>query len=346
MTLSPDFDLLIFIGRFQPVHAGHLAVARAALSRCRHLLVLCGSAQRPRTFRNPWTGQERQAQWQAALTPAEWARVSCVPLADFPYQNDRWLQAVQQAVAAATLRQGLAATARIGLIHTGDTALADGFPQWPALALPFYPGLSGSLLREHLFAVADDDARAALAPVAAALPDGVRSALERFACTGTFRELQQEKHFIDQYRQGWAAAPHAPNFVTVDALVVQAGHVLLIERDRRPGQGLLALPGGFVDPGERIRDACLRELQEETGLDVRVLAGAQQGQAVFDDPWRSARGRTITHVFQFALPPALVLPGVVGGDDARSAQWVPLHALDPERLFEDHAFIIQSLLGL
>lgn len=133
----------------------------------------------------------------------------------------------------------------------------------------------------------------------------------------------------------------------MDAVVIQSGHILLIERRASPGKGLWALPGGFVDPGERLQDACLRELREETRLKVPapVLRGSIKRTRVYDDPYRSARGRTITHGFYIELEPNAELPKVKGGDDAKTARWVPLGELDPQCMFEDHYFVIQDMLG-
>jgi len=63
--------------------------------------------------------------------------------------------------------------------------------------------------------------------------------LEEFAC-------------INQYIESWSVAPYPPTFVTVDAVVIQDDHILLIRRERCPGKGLWALPGGFLDQDETI----------------------------------------------------------------------------------------------
>lgn len=111
----------------------------------------------------------------------------------------------------------------------------------------------------------------------------------------------------------------------------------------------MALPGGFIEAHERLDRAVLRELVEETGLDLTPseAADALVGSSVFDHPDRSERGRCITHAYHFKLDRA-ALPTVVGGDDARSAQWVPitqLAQLEP-RLHNDHFHILDTFLRI
>lgn len=79
--------------------------------------------------------------------------------------------------------------------------------------------------------------------------------------------------------------------VTVDVIIEAAGGVVLIRR-RHPPHGW-AIPGGFVDYGERVEDAARREMREETSLDVELtdLLG------VYSDPARDARGHTVSTVF-------------------------------------------------
>ena len=170
--------------------------------------------------------------------------------------------------------------------------------------------------------------------------------LEEFKNTPEYTLLKEEYDFIKKYREAWAAAPYAPTFLTCDAVVVQSGNILLIKRKAVPGKGLWALPGGFVNPKERIQDAMIRELREETKIKVPapVLKGSIKSSEVFDDPERSLRGRTITQAFYIELPPG-ELPVVKGADDADKAEWVPLAHIKEEKMFEDHMNIIQTFIG-
>ena len=348
--MTYEFDFTVFIGRFQPFHKGHLQVVREGLSRAEKLIVLIGSAWQARNPRNPWLHTEREQMLRACLSTAENERLICLPLMDVPYNDELWVRNVQTTVAGLVTAHHSAPLqpARIALIghkkdHTGF--YLNLFPHWQSIGVENVGNISATPLREQFFS---PQGQALLNDDQVPLPQPVRRWLSDFAGNDpAYQQICDEIGFVRRYKEAWQAAPYAPTFVTVDALVVQSGHVLLVERRANPGKGLWALPGGFVDQDERLLDACLRELREETRLKVPapVLKGSIKRQQVFDDPHRSARGRTITHAFLIELEAAASLPKVKGGDDARSARWVPLGELQPQQMFEDHYFIIQQLLG-
>lgn len=109
-------------------------------------------------------------------------------------------------------------------------------------------------------------------------------------------------------------APKTPALTTDCVVFDSRGRVLLIRRGNPPFKGRYALPGGFVDVGETLEDACRRELMEETGLKVRRLDLV----GVYSDPGRDPRGHTCSVAFLAragrATPKA--------GDDAAAAEWV------------------------
>jgi len=126
------------------------------------------------------------------------------------------------------------------------------------------------------------------------------------------------------------ALPRTPA-LTVDCVAIDGeGRLLLIRRKNPPYAGKYALPGGFVDVGETVEDACRRELMEETGIKAGRLALI----GVYSDPRRDPRGHTCSVAFLtrilHARPKA--------GDDAAGAQWVkPWSTLE---LAFDHAKIV------
>lgn len=347
-----NFDFAVFIGRFQPFHAGHLKVVQEGLKCADKLIVLIGSAWQPRNTRNPWSHQEREEMVRACLSEEENARLLCLPLMDVPYNDELWVRNVQTSV------NGLVTAhyssphrpANIALIgHKKDQTgfYLNLFPQWHSLGVDNHRAISATPLRDEYFM---GDAQQIIAQWIDEdiIPAAVGNYLNQFALHNDgFAQVRDEILFVKKYQQAWSAAPYAPTFVTVDSVLVQSGHVLLIQRKASPGKGLWALPGGFLDPGERLLDACIRELREETKLKVPspILKGSIKRQSVYDDPYRSARGRTITHAFYIELEPSAELPKVKGSDDAKVARWVPLSELDPQMMFEDHYFIVMDMLG-
>jgi bifunctional NMN adenylyltransferase/nudix hydrolase len=341
-TQTRRFDALVFIARFQPPHRGHLNVLKAALSRAERVCVLIGSTDRPRTVKDPFSFDERRQMLTSLLDESERARVTIAPVQDSTYNDGDWVRWVQDAVASAL---GDVAQRNVGLIgHEKDASsyYLRMFPQWEFVDVDAAEDVSATEIRDQYFAERTNSF------VQWAVPEPVFGWLERFRTQPEFAQLKAEAEFIAAYRKAWAAAPYPVTFVTVDAVVVHSGHILLVRRRSEPGRGLWALPGGFVNQDERLDAACIRELREETGLKLPepVLRGSMKDRQVFDHPTRSLRGRTITHAFLFSFPTG-ALTRVKGGDDADKARWVPLNAFAQMRgvMFEDHFDIAYHFLG-
>ena len=119
-------------------------------------------------------------------------------------------------------------------------------------------------------------------------------------------------------------------FPTVDIIIEVEGGIVLIER-KNPPHGW-AIPGGFVDYGETVEAAAIREAKEETGLDVelRILLG------VYSDPSRDPRHHTISTVF---VASAIGQP--VADDDASNAGVFTEDTLPADIAF-DHRGILRD----
>jgi 8-oxo-dGTP diphosphatase len=128
--------------------------------------------------------------------------------------------------------------------------------------------------------------------------------------------------------------------LTVDAIVFVKSEttisVLLIERGREPFKNKWALPGGFVDLDETLEKACIRELEEETGLQVEKMQQFRAYDAIDRDP----RHRTISVVYSVQLEEKMP---VKGNDDAAQARWFSIDEL-PELAF-DHAEILNDFFS-
>lgn len=128
--------------------------------------------------------------------------------------------------------------------------------------------------------------------------------------------------------------------LAVDCVVVdRAKRVLLIRRRNPPFQGCLALPGGFVDIGETVEDACRRELFEETGHKVGRLTLV----GVYSRPDRDPRGHTCSVAFLARARSTKV----AAADDALAAEWVgdwrrAKLAFDHREIIADAARLLQA----
>lgn len=279
-----------------------------------------------------------------AFVYSDLANIEIAPLPDQPYADDLWIASVQRIVSDFASVRNLTKIGLIGHSKDATSYYLKLFPTWGSVEVESVRNLSSTPIRQAYF----ESPALALVSHDSDLPPNVHDFLSSFAATEDCRRLRDEAAHIRAYRKSWEAAPYPPTFVTVDAVVVQSGHILLVERGAQPGKGLLALPGGFVNQNETLVDACIRELREETRLKVPdpVLRGSIVSTRVFDDPQRSTRGRTITHAFLIHLSPATALPKVKGGDDAAKAKWVPLGSVDSSKMFEDHHAIIQRMTSI
>lgn len=123
--------------------------------------------------------------------------------------------------------------------------------------------------------------------------------------------------------------------IAVDGILIKNNKILLIKRKNEPFKGKWALPGGFVEYGERVEEAVLREFEEEVGIKAKI----KRLLGVYSDPNRDPRGHVISIVFLLegeGIPRA--------GDDAKDAKFFDLDDLPP--LAFDHDKIIRDAIKL
>lgn len=353
----------VFIGRFQPAHNAHLEIIKGALhskydtskyqENPNHVIVCIGSANSPRTPKDPFTAEEREKMIRVAMNEPDNARLHFVYISDTLYNNTQWARDVQNAVngVVTSVPENEGSVIRlVGHKKDDSTFYLDMFPQWKFIGISNIDDLHSTTIRDYYLNTKwnNDSVDVFTDMCEDYLDEKVFEWLLQFRTTPEYTYLQEEFSFIEYYKSMWANSPYPPTFVTCDGVVIQSGHVLLVRRKAAPGRGLLAIPGGYVDQNELIVDAVIRELREETNLKVPepVLRGSIVESNVFDHPKRSLRGRTITHAFLIKLNPG-PLPKVKGGDDAEKAMWMPVdEVLNMEnQLFEDHASIIKYFVG-
>ena len=350
---SRKIDIGFIIGRFQPFHNGHKFLVDAALRHAEKVVIMVGSSNASRSYKNPWLFDERREMIERSIDQDELYRVYIEPLPDVLVSSgsdDLWLSNVHTIIDTYLGRaEGQVSYGVVGFKKDVTSNYLDLFPEAHTFIIDEgFSILSSTHIRNSYFKEAP------------AFPDhlvhpSVIDFMVDFYSKPAFEDLLGEKQWMDNEAKLWAGAPFPPQFVTCDAVCTQMGHVLLVTRGEHPGRGLLALPGGFVDASKGDSfDNVLWELWEETQMEDdhgRIPRGKLNGfytgnEKRFDNPNRSVRGYTLTTAFRFKFPNAKNLFKVVGGDDATKAAWYPISAIknNPNLLFEDHYHIIMEMI--
>jgi ADP-ribose pyrophosphatase YjhB (NUDIX family) len=123
---------------------------------------------------------------------------------------------------------------------------------------------------------------------------------------------------------------------TVDAIIHRYSSILLVKRKKDPYKNCFALPGGFVNEGETIEEAIIREVYEETSLEVYPI----DILGVYSDPKRDPRGHMLTVVFIVLVVKGNPTPG----DDAQEISWIPTQTIGELEIAFDHKLLIQDFL--
>lgn len=339
--MSKKYDTLVLIGRFQPLHSAHLEIIKRATALTDQLVIIVGSAKQPRTYKNPFTFDERKRMIMDATRGLD-LQVFVEPNIDTIYNDQAWAVRVQGIVSKYRVLGG----AGVGIIgHKKDDSsfYLDMFPQWGYEDVELVEFLSAVDIRDLYFKQTVN-----YKFIKGVLPETTYDFLLDFAHTDEYRQIIREREFITEHNKQYAGLKYPPIFSTADAVVICSGHVLMIKRRAEPGKGLWALPGGYVNANtdKSVQDAAIRELREETMIKVPapVLRGNIVQSKVFDAIDRSPRGRIITHAFHIQLPDG-ELPKVKGSDDAEKARWVPIAEVKSEECFEDHYEILSHFVG-
>ena len=311
----------IFIGRFQPVHEGHVHAIGLAASQVQKLYILVGSANQCRSIRNPWTFQERKQMLALKLHSQRITNYEILPLNDHRYSNTQWMSEVRATIE----HYGMGSPILFGHMKEGNDYLK-WFPELKFKSIEAQYSINATQVRERMFVENDPF-----------MPDTVQD---------DYAFYQKEKQLFAGY-----PFPETLNFNCADAILECQGHILLIQRKFAPGRGAWALPGGFRNQRETFLDCAIRELMEETNVRVpeKVLRGSIVKTELFDDPSRSfGIPRNTMAVYMRINPnPDFSLPRANGADDAALCKWVPLtDALNNIEMYDDHKDIVSKVTGV
>lgn len=156
-------------------------------------------------------------------------------------------------------------------------------------------------------------------------------------------ELTKEgKKLLEEYKRGirnlnnyLANQGFLKPSLSTDGLIMYKNKLVLIKRGRSPFKDKYALPGGFVEYNEKVEDAVVREIMEETGLSTKIKSIF----GIYSDPKRDPRGHTVTVVYELRVTGGKLK----SGDDAKDVKLLPLSKV-PDLAF-DHNIIVDDFIS-
>ena len=349
---NKEYDVIYYIGRFEPAHKAHISNIEHCLKIADYVVVLVGSCGGPRTMKNPWSFSERVDMIRCNFSKEEQLSMGFASIKDHPYNDNAWAAQVNRVIYDdISPFNPIPNNARRAILcprKDESTYYLKYFSEISQVNIPIIVGFNATDIRDTYFTHFNQFSEYT---TSSTITRETHKYLIEWKNNNTddYTRISREFRIVREYKDAWSIAPYAPTFVTTDVVIVSCNHVLLIKRKSAPGEGLYALPGGFLNQNERIVDGAIRELKEETKIKVpdKVLIGSIKAKEVFDAPDRSLRGRTITHAFYIELDD-ITPPKVKGSDDALVAEWIPLSNISgmQDKLFEDHGAIIQFFTGI
>jgi bifunctional NMN adenylyltransferase/nudix hydrolase len=325
--MQKTYKIGYVIGRFSGLHSGHKHLIRESRKQCDQLVIFVGSANAPRTIKNPWTYKERVEDLQRFIEHESITNVSFVPQNDYRYNHSQWINDITSYIEYKKTNSTNDDVILFGHAKY-DTDYLTWFPQYRYVEIESTITTCATTIRERLF----EERPSMVAP-----------------------SVIEDWNYFKNENAKFASYPYPETlqFCTGDALVECAGHVLMVQRGGLPGRGTWAIAGGHKNRDETFDDCVFRELTEETNLRVpeKVLRGSVIARRIFDDPNRGCGIPRITQVnhIKINLNSDGSLPEVRPSDDAVKCQWVLIsEALNNPKYagFDDHSAIIMEMTGV
>ena len=344
--------LFTIIGRFQPLHKGHVDMINKVIDVCDKddkVLILVGSSNKTRSLKNPMTYEEREGMIRKEFGN----EVEILPLRDYDYNDHKWEVKLHELLDFFSVG---GEPVLVGSSKEGDDILRQDWARGlETLTVDSYGGdLSASRIRKMVIDSGSPE------KAIKHLTKSVRLFLLQNPTAINF--LISEGKVVRDYKESWSPAPFAPTFMATDAIVRDNnGKFLLIERGGEVGTGDLALAGGFLEQELTHEDNMKKELKEETTLDLDKVPHTIVTSWLCDAPERAIRGRMTTYAFLVQLdgvfcetPMQDVYLKTEDGecfpvepdDDASGISIMTLEELETAKLFNDHAGLIDKVLQL
>lgn len=334
----------VYIGRFQPIHNGHMAIIEKTTKMMKEndsFTIIIGSADQERTIRNPLTIEERKKTIEIAT---EGMPVKIDTINDSPYDYDEWIRQLAaklfgyhcfwhhstfENITIVGMEGVEEYVKRLNNIVGKGTCKSIVFTEQDTNI-----NIHSTKIRENTDAWFND----------LFMPTKVVDYLR--SITPDFVDIIKNINKVaDDYAKS-CNVKYNTCFMTVDNVVYTADKVLLI---RRKDNGKYAIPGGFAEPYQTMKQNALRELEEETSLTLNDVILDKEPiliDAPFRDPRSSKKVNLISMVYSWNCKNP---DNVKAADDAADAMWVDFKEISnmrPSEFHADHKKIICKVLGI
>lgn len=329
--MGKTYKKAIVFGRFQPFHNGHIEVIKKAFEVAEHVFIFIGSMNSPRTIKNPFIGIERAELIHRYINNEmlENKEPFHIYMMNDYLSNAKWADQVFSK---------LDSSDKVCIVGSSKN---EGYEK-------FFPDFD-HVLPDNIFDINATDIRNDYFSSGVInydlLPKETSYFLECFKQTNLYNYLVGENNRIKELNKAYGKGP----FLTCDNVIVQDGRVLLVKRKNHPGKGLWAIPGGYLDMKESLREGAYRELLEETNATItwEQFNRFLKGQEIFDNPDRSVACRIVTSAYYIQLP-IWVECKINAADDASEAKWFTFDEVAnmAYQMYDDHWHIIDYFIGI
>ncbi len=326
--------LALVIGRFQPLHNGHLSLIDEARKQADKTLVLIGSSRQLPDFKNPFSYDERLELLTQCLPNESDLVIHGIP--DEP-TDDEWIQEVvarvnqfeedptEVTVFCSSKDEDFYRSSFLYPVNTVDTHDCNATQvrhAWYTESLwtveEFIPKETKEFLENH----GDHD----------------RLSVEYTTTTESAQQKKEGHPFAN------------PVEVVSFAVIVQNNKVLLGKRGGPRGDGQWGLPGGFMNHDETTLDACMRETHEELGFDLKELIISSNAQCLsqaVEENRDNLGARNVGINYLFVVKPEYELEVKVDSVETTDYTWVPLKEIleDNFLLFYNHNLVVKRLVS-
>lgn len=338
----------VVVGRFQLPHIAHIGLIKTAIANGDRTVVLIGSAFHARTIKNCFTWTEVESMIRLCLTDEENRKTTFVPIRDYN-DNAKWFEVARKKVRE-VIGDEVKDVAVFGHFKDASSAYLSQMP-WPVEDAGCAVKIDATALRKMLFT--SEFAGIALSAMEQYVPWRVIEYLKAWSVLPFLGDMKAEYEKIQREQKEYGSAYGlTADFVLEFEVEDDDTYVLLVERGRWPGKGLLAIPGGFYDPSksETLFQCALREALEETQHNIweKLLRESFVGREFFDAPGRSVRNNIMTMAHHFKMR-GKELPSIRESADPGEAfpKFVrkgDLASLE-NRFFDDHFGILHKMIG-